>query len=408
MRILYVISNLAFGGAEKQLVELARQFAACGHEVAIYTLNRDVPRRRELGGSGVTLIVDQKRTKLDVAVLSRLRRTIDRWRPEIIHSFLFDGDFYSRLAALGSGIPVLNSERSDNYRLSAVQNIAHRLTRRFACAVVANTHAGGAFARRRFGFAADDVHVVWNGVRLEELERQAAVGAVDYRSEFFGDRSVRMACLVGSIRPAKNYRLALDSAARLIAADATWRVLLIGDRLSAPGVYGSGKRSDTGAYKDEILAHYERLGLSDKIKFCGLRTDAPAIVRQSDVLYATSAYEGFPNAVLEAMALGVPVISTEYSDIRRILPFSGQVVARNDPEDVARAMIWAHSEREVIAARQKQWVQVHATIEKAATELEQVYRKYIRSIPGRRCEGSGVTAPPSILGERVHEAGRDR
>ncbi|HEX9806653.1 MAG TPA: hypothetical protein VGA34_07145, partial [Alteraurantiacibacter sp.] len=65
MRILYVISNLTFGGAEKQLVELARQMSRRGHGVAIYTLNQVVPRKPELAGSAVTLIVDQKRARLD-------------------------------------------------------------------------------------------------------------------------------------------------------------------------------------------------------------------------------------------------------------------------------------------------------------------------------------------------------
>src|SRR5712691_1001348 len=368
MRILYVISNLTFGGAEKQMVELARQLAGRGHEVVIYTLTRDVPRRPELAGSAVTLIVDQKRAKLDPAVLWRLRKTIGRWRPDIIHGFLFDGDFYSRVAALGSGVPVLNSERNDNYRLSWNQSLAHRLTRGLARGVVANTFSGKAFAERLFGLPPDDVHVVWNGVRLEELERQASAATADYRFEFFGDRRVRVACLVGSISPVKNYHLALDSAARLIAADPLWRVLLIGG-------------SETRAYKAEVLKHYERLGLSDKIKFAGLRTDVPAIVRQCDVLYVTSAHEGFPNSVLEAMGLGVPVVSTEYSDIRRILPFSRQVVARHSPDDIARAVIWAYAERHVIAARQKQWVRHHATIEKAAKELERIYRKYVKSGP---------------------------
>jgi glycosyltransferase involved in cell wall biosynthesis len=379
MRILYVISELNFGGAEKQLVELAKQLAGHGHEVAIYTLNRVVPREPELAGSGVKLIVDQKRAKLDLAVLWRLRRTINRWRPDIVHGFLFDGDLYSRVAALGSGIPVLNSERSDAYRLSWNQSLAHRLTRRLARGVVANTFSGKAFARRLFGLPFDDVHVVWNGIRLEELEGQATATTADFRSEFFGDRRVRVACLVGSIGPVKDYHLALETAARLIAADPAWRVLFVGDQLSASGAYQAGRESDTGDYKAGVLKHHERLGLCDKMKFAGLRTDAPAIIGQCDVLYVTSEREGFPNVVLEAMGLGVPVVSTEYSDIRRILPFPWQVVASRSPDDLARAVIAAHAQREVIAARQKQWVIANATIEKAVMNLENVYRKYIVS-----------------------------
>jgi glycosyltransferase involved in cell wall biosynthesis len=381
MRILYVISELNFGGAEKQLVELARQLANRGHEVAIYTLNRDVQRKPELAGSTVTLIVDQKRARLDPAVLWRLRKTINHWRPDIVHGFLFDGDFYSRVAALGSGIPVLNSERSDAYRLSWSQSLAHRLTRGLARGVVANTFSGKAFAQRLFGLPSDDVHVVWNGIQLEALERRAAATTADYRSAFFGDHRVRVACLVGSISPVKDHHLALESAARLIAADPAWRVLFVGDQLSMATSYRPGQNSDASGYKAGVLKHYERLGLSDKIIFAGLRTDAPAIIRQCDVLYVTSEREGFPNAVLEAMGLGVPVVSTEYSDIRRILPFPWQVVASRSPDDIARAVIAAHARREAIAARQKQWVIANATIEKAAMELENVYRKYIESDP---------------------------
>jgi len=73
------------------------------------------------------------------------------------------------------------------------------------------------------------------------------------------------------------------------------------------------------------------------------------------------------------------VVSTEYSDIRRILPFPWQVVASRSPDDLARAVIAAHAQREAIAAQQKQWVIANATIEKAAMELELVYRKYINS-----------------------------
>jgi glycosyltransferase involved in cell wall biosynthesis len=87
------------------------------------------------------------------------------------------------------------------------------------------------------------------------------------------------------------------------------------------------------------------------------------------------------------------VVSTDYSDIRRILPCPGQVVSPRSAEGLARAVRWAHRERATIVARQRQWVQAHATIAQAAANLEQVYRAYagpaspVRAAPLRVREG---------------------
>lgn len=404
MRILYVISGLGPGGAEKQLIELARELGRRGHHIAIYVLTRDVSRAVDLAGSGVMLVVDAKRAKLDWGVVARLRRTLDRWRPDVVHGFLFDGNFYSRIAAVGTGIPVLNSERSNGYALSATQRLAHRLTRACASGVVANTYCGARFAQSLFGLPDERIHVVWNGIRIEELERQRSTG-VDYRLEFFHERNVRMACLVGSIRPIKDYLLALETAARLIERDPAWRVLLIGDSLAPGAAYAEGAPASSNGYKAEVLSRYRQIGLEDTIRFCGLRGDVPAILHQCDALFVTSVNEGFPNAVLEAMALGVPVVSTDYSDIRRILPLEEQVVPTRDADEIARAIIWAHSQRDLLAARQRDWVYTHATMERAARALEEVYSTYA-GLRGARAQHEADGAPRAYA--RAVQAERER
>jgi glycosyltransferase involved in cell wall biosynthesis len=379
MRVLLAISDLALHGAQKQVVELARELDRIGHAVAIYTLNDDAPRAAELRGTGVEVVIDQKRSRLDFAVLRRLRRKIRAFRADIVHGFLYDADIYVRLAALGTGAVVLNSERSDNYTLSRIQRLAHFATLPLVDGVVANSTSGSRFARRYLRYAERRMHVVWNGLRVEELRRKAASTA-DYRAQFFGRGDVKVACMVGHIKPAKDYPLALEVAAALVRRAPDWRVLFLGEALSHAGDYAAGRDSDTSGYKRAVMQQYQALGLDEsRVRFAGARPDVPAILAQCDVQFMTSRWEGFPNVVLEGMALGVPVVSTDYSDIRLILPRASQVVATRNAEELARAILAAHEEREAIAAEQQRWVQEHASIEKAARRLEGVYEQYLRA-----------------------------
>ena len=374
MRIVIVISNLQYGGAETQVLALSRRLSALGHAVAIYTLNRNNPRVAELAGTGVTVVEDQKVRRLDLGVLRRLRRFLAAFRADIVHGFLFDGDLYSRLAAAGTGVPALNSERSDGYQLNLSQALIHWVSRALADGVVANSHSGRRFAQALYGFPEQRTHVVWNGIDLDVVDRRRVSAAErDYKQQFFGRSDVQVACLVANIKPDKDYLLALQTAERLTRDDPSWRVLFVGDALTT-----------TGAYHSEIAQAFQQLGLEGRAVFAGRRPDVLEMLSQCEVLFCTSLREGFPNVVLEAMALGVPVASTDYSDIRQILPQPWQVVEQRSPEALAAAIRRCGAERASLSAMSRTWVEQQATIAVSAERLLAVYGHY--------CGAAGATA----------------
>jgi glycosyltransferase involved in cell wall biosynthesis len=375
MKLLYVISGLGLGGAERQLVLLGRELVRRGHAVCICTLNDHVPRADELRGSGVELVVGQKRSRLDLALVRRLRQRIRAWQPDLVHGFLYDGNVYARLAGAGTGVPVLGSERNDNYRLSLSQKLGYLLTAPLGRGVVANSHAGAAFARRVQHVGAAHVHTVWNGIDLQEIDRRLAAGARPAHELWPG--AVKRACIVGSIKPQKDPLLALRVARRLADADPSWRFLFVGDAL----------KDQSAGYKGEVLAACRQLGLDEVVRFVGHRRDVPELIASSDVLLVSSRYEGFPNVVLEAMACGTPVASTDYSDVRRILPLPWQVVSSRDEGELAAVVRRCFEERALLAAAQRRWVETQATTVACADAMLRVYAQYVRTPGGLLREG---------------------
>ena len=371
MRVMFVISGLGLGGAERQVVLLSRELVRLGHQVSVYTLTRETPRLDELEGANVTVIVDQKRRRLDFGVLARLRQRIRSWRPDIVHGFLYDGDLYARLAAWGLGIPVLNSERSDSYALTAVQQLGYRATSALCRGIVANSHAGADFARRVHHMSRDHVHVVWNGIDVTEVDSRLS-RSTRPAHEMAAGADVKRLCMVASIKPEKDYLLALRVVRRLVDDDPSWRLICVGDQLSdgAPG------------YKADVLSELHRLRLERFVKFVGHRRDVPEIIGSSDLLLVTSVREGFPNVVLEAMACGTAVVSTDYSDVRQILPVTGQVVGSRSGEAIAEAVVRCYRARRDIAAAQRTWVDTHGSASVSAARLMSVYERYVAPAAG--------------------------
>ena len=344
MRILFVISGLGLGGAEKQVVLLARELSRRGHAVSIYALSTRRVRESDLAQSAVDLHFSPKSSRLDPRVLWRLRRHIGNWRPDIVHGFLFDGNLYARLAAAGSGVPVLDSERSDNYALGPLHALGYFLTAGLSRGLVANSRSGAEFAARNYMRPGQDSHVVWNGIDLQEVDRRLA-GAAAVAQEIVPGAELKRVAVVGTIKPAKDLQLAMRVARKLADADDRWRMLVVGGEL--PGA--------SAAYKEQVLQARDALGLHDIVHFAGSRRDVLEIMASCDAVLMTSRREGFPNVLLEAMACRTPVASTDYSDRAAYPPFDWQVVSSRDDGELAQALLRCDREHAPVAAAQRQW-----------------------------------------------------
>ena len=367
MKILLVVDSLTFGGAESQVVLLARSFMDLGHEVRVYSLSADVPRKSDLQKRSIPLILGHKKNLLDLRIITDLRRIIADWPADIVHSFLFRADFYSRLATLGSGIPLINSERSSNYQYDLKRYLLQTLTSFIPSAVVANTYTGSHFARKNYRLPKSRFHVVWNGVDLKMIRHKVQTCKKNYRHEFFGTHRIKIACMVANIKPSKDYHFALKIAEHLISTNESWRVVFIG-QLPLAG------DSD---YYDSVMALYNKQPNRQKVLFVGHRLDAVEIMSQSDIVFLTSRYEGFPNVILEAMAADTPVVSTKVSDLEQILPLKSQVVSPRDPESFVQNLLSVDQSRDDCLAMQKRWLEENGSILKAADNMINIYTETI-------------------------------
>ena len=328
LRVMLLISNLEFGGAQRQVVELANHLDPARFQAHVGSLSDYVPLA---GGLRCPLHVVQKRFKYDLTVVPRLARLLRRLRIDLVQSYLFDADIAARLAGRWVGAAVVNAERNTDYALKPQQSAAYRLTRGMVDLIVANSRAGAAFNQTLLGYDASFYRVVHNGV---DTGRFRPGDGAALRAELGVGTDERLVGMFASFKEQKNHPLAFEAARRVLEALPRARFLFVGDILWA-GLHGSGE------YKQRMDHLVDELGIRDRCLFVGNRDDVEALYRACDVTLLPSLFEGTPNVVLESLASGVPVVATDVADNRLIVPDGrvGYVVPLGDPAALADRLL---------------------------------------------------------------------
>lgn len=296
LRIYLVVSTFAAGGAERVMSVMANYWAEQGKDITLITLSAQSddwyklhPRVKRVGLdvlSFSTHIGQAIRNNLRRVIL--LRRVLRRDHPDVVISFLDTTNVLTLLASRGLGIPVIVSERNDPYQnsMGPAWSRLRSLLYRYAAAIVVQTSAIREWALGLRGIKAvcvipNPVNPISNG-----SEQNSRRPGPPYAIAAMG-RLVRQ----------KGFDILIEAFSRCAGKHSDWSLVILGE----------------GPERASLQAYAANLGIADRVRLAGQYQEPATILKRADLFVLSSRYEGFPNALLEAMACQLPVVSTDCS-----------------------------------------------------------------------------------------------
>lgn len=350
-RILHVIPSLRPGGAERQLGYLCQGLVPLGWDVHVACFEADGPVRARIEASGATLHVLARGHTYDPRVVGELALLMRRLRPSFAQTWLTTADVVGGAAALATRTPWILSDRC-----LVIEDMAPPkfkvLVRMapYARAIIANSEVAAEFWRTRLAHAPPRF-VVRNALPLAEL---AASPPAD-RAAYGVPADAPLVLTVGRINAQKNVMTLLAALERVVRE--TPAVALLGG---------------DGPLAGEMRRFIESRGLGGRVIAAGYLSNAWSWMKAADVFVSASRYEGMPNAVMEAMAAGCPVVVSDMVNHREIVPPDAALFAPvEDPVALAAALRDALTDRDAARARA-----VVASKAAEAWSIDSVARRY--------------------------------
>ena len=309
LRVALLAGSLTQGGAEKQLVYMARSLRDAGVAVRVYSLTRgefyeDALRELSLEPRYIGGI---RNPLLRSLVLANALR---RFGPHVVQAAHFFANLHVTLAARLVGADAVGAVRNDAIFDVRENGRWGTWLLRVPPALIANSSAAVENAVQ-LGLRRERVHVLPNVIDLDDFDRRSA-------------RPVSVRRSAGEI--------VAVAACRLVAAKRLDRFIAAVAAVRRDGCPLRGVIVGAGPERDALERRARESGQFDGITFLGRRDDIPALLRQADVLVVSSDHEGFPNVVLEAMAAQLPVITTPAGDAPSVIEdgVTGFVVPPDD------------------------------------------------------------------------------
>lgn len=359
MKIIIVGTCLGVGGAEKVIVDLADEYAIRGHDVRIVSLTG--PNSLKPKNSNVTLACLHMTSFLDILpAMWRLRREIAYFDADVVHAHLFHAILMTRLLKIVARLPMLVTTVHSKRVGGAFRRLAYRYTAYLSdvSTCVSQEVASEFFNSRASG--SWPLRVMYNGISVEQFKRLETARREVYE-EFGLDRGSRLVVSVGRLEPAKDYPNLLSAVALLKKNGERLFVFVVGE----------------GTLRKELEEQIVRLGLANHVRLLGVRRDVCRLLSAADVFVLSSAWEGLPMCVGEAMACECAVVATDCGGVRELVGDTGFLVpAKNSlllAESISQALHLSHEQRRHFGRKARDRIKTNFSLDASVTQWLEIY-----------------------------------
>lgn len=372
LKVLHIISNLMTGGAEAMLSKVARESAKLGIDHTVVSMIDGGAIASELKDAGIPVHFLGARRSFGAAFrIGKIRQFVRKLKPDVIQGWMYHGNLAANAAA-GAGerpIPVIWNVRQSlaslrkESLLTRLVILAGTVMSRAPRAIIYNS-VRAAEDHERLGYSRARRVIIPNGFDTALFRPDPAARAALIQQLGLPDDALIIG-RVANFHAHKDYPTLFAAFAEIMRTDPRAHLVLIGRNL--------------GTKNPEFSRLLAALPSSAAVHILGERSDVARIVPGFDIMLSSSSAEAFPNVIGEAMACGVPTVTTDAGDCNAVLGDPARVVPIGDSAALARKaldlLLPDREKRAEVGARDRARVISAYSIEKIAAEYVALWQK---------------------------------
>lgn len=376
MKLLFLIDTLEVGGAETSMLEIARGFKKWTPVIVhIYPGETLKPQFENAGFKVYSLNIH---AKFGIKEASRkLSIIIEKEKPNLIHATLFKAEMISRIIGPRFKIPVINSFVNDSYskeRYNSLKlkqilylklyQIVDKLTSKKVTKFMSITHSIIPNYARVLNIDPQHVRVIYRGRNIQELYSKVDHSQIAALKQLYGEGPIILT--VSRLLTRKGYCESIAAMKKVIELYPSTRYLI------------AGEGHDRSLFEELIKS----FGLKENIILLGNRRDVPSLLAFSDIFLFPSHYEGQGGAMVEAMILGKPIISSKIPVIEEsvVNKHSALLFEPKNIEDMTSKILWAIAnpvQMKIYGANAKMDAEERFDIRKVSRMHEEMYTELV-------------------------------